>query len=586
MAIKLNRINKFLLCVLFAAWSTLATIFFFIPIRNAGIVLPVILGILFLLFYARSFIAEQPLFNFDNLKKSKRNLTYLFALLFSFALSFSLKGSQLYLLDNSIFTILIVYLGTIFTFFCMTLVLISILLKIEIRMNWKTVSKWNLIYYAIPSIIIWLLYWIAFYPAAMTPDSLNQWEQAHTYEFNDWHPVMYTWFIMVLVQIWDSPAIVSLVQILINALIFGYVLYRFEVFGVKKKFLWVIALLFAISPVNGIFSIHIWKDVLYGGVLLLFTMLIMNIVSTKGKWLENHLHILFFLITSLAVSFMRHNGFPVFIVSIILLMIFYRKQMKSLAVVLVLTFGIHWIITGPVYTTLEVIPSEPNEALSIPTQQIATILIEDGELTDEQLAYFDRIFPIELWKERFHPYNTNDIKFSRDEYDREFIFEDFSLYLKNWLGACIQNPDLALKAFFVHTSLIWQINEPEEPGYTDTYVTNIYYGNKQGLVNTVISPFITKEIGTFLAVTKESLFPILWRPATYLFALLLFTFIAYLRNNHRALLISFPIWINTAAVWAAMPAQDFRYLYINTLFIYLAFIFMFLNYKKSGDERT
>ena len=48
------------------------------------------------------------------------------------------------------------------------------------------------------------------------------------------------------------------------------------------------------------------------------------------------------------------------------------------------------------YSTLEVIPSEPNEALSIPTQQIATILIEDGELTDSQLAYFDRIFPIEL----------------------------------------------------------------------------------------------------------------------------------------------------------------------------------------------
>ena len=98
----------------------------------------------------------------------------------------------------------------------------------------------------------------------MTPDSLNQWEQAHTYEFNDWHPVVYTWLIMLIVRIWDSPAIVSFVQILINAFIFGYIVYRFEVFGLKKKFLWIIAILFAISPVNGIFSIHIWKDVLFG----------------------------------------------------------------------------------------------------------------------------------------------------------------------------------------------------------------------------------------------------------------------------------------------------------------------------------
>ena len=192
-----------------------------------------------------SFFAEQPLFNFHHLNKLKRVLTILFSILFSIALSISLKGSQTYLLDNSAFTKIIVYLGTILTFFCVILVLISVLLKIEVRLESKTISKWNLVYYAIPSIIIWSLYWIAFYPAAMTPDSLNQWEQAHTYEFNDWHPVVYTWFIMLLVQIWDSPALVSLVQILINALIFGYVVYQFEVFGVKKKFLWIIAILFA-----------------------------------------------------------------------------------------------------------------------------------------------------------------------------------------------------------------------------------------------------------------------------------------------------------------------------------------------------
>ena len=102
----------------------------------------------------------------------------------------------------------------------------------------------------------------------------------------------------------------------------------------------------------------------------------------------------------------------------------------------------------------------------------------------------------------------------------------------------------------------------------------------------MVSPLITKVIGKFLAVTKDWLFPILWRPATHLFTLLLFTFIGYLRNDYKALFISFPIWLNTAAVWAAMPAQDFRYLYINTLFIYLAFMFMFLKYKKSGDELT
>lgn len=41
-----------------------------------------------------------------------------------------------------------------------------------------------------------LYYWFAFFPAAMTPDSLAQWRQAHNGEFNDWHPIMITWLIM------------------------------------------------------------------------------------------------------------------------------------------------------------------------------------------------------------------------------------------------------------------------------------------------------------------------------------------------------------------------------------------------------
>lgn len=581
----LNPIIKYFLLLLFTAIGTFSTIFFFMPIKNAGFLIPSILGILFLIFIYISFISNRPLFDLSVVKSKKKRITiFVFTALFSFLFLFSIKGSQEYLIDNALLTKTVVYCGTFLFFYSIVLVVISVLLQMKIRVVDTQVSRLNILYYAVPSLLVWLLYFIAFYPATMTPDSLNQWEQAHNGEFNDWHPLVYTWLIMFLTQIWDSPAIVSLTQILILALIFGYIAYRFERFGVNKKLLWVIAIVFAVSPINGIFSITIWKDVLYGGFLLLFTMLIVNILLTQGKWLESYIHIVIFLLCSLGISFMRHNGYPVFILTLVMLLFFYRKQFKPLLLGLIVTIAIHSIITGPVFKALDVIPSEPNEALSIPTQQIATIIINDGYLTDEQKEYFDRIFPIELWKERFHPYNTNAIKFSREEYDRDFIFDDFTTYLKNWLQICLQNPGLAIDAFFTHTSLVWQINEPEEPGYTDTYVTNIYYGNDQGLVNTVKSPTITKVIGKYLTTTKELLSPILYRPATHLFVIALFTFVACLRNNYKALFVSVPIWLNTAAVWVAMPAQDFRYLFINTLFVYLAFIFMFLKYKRSGED--
>ena len=586
MAPKLHRTSKYLLCLLLAAIGMFSTIFFFYPIRNVGLVLPfIVLVLLFLLLY-KGFFSERPFIDYSKVTSKKKVVIAIFAAIFSAALIFSLKGPQTFLLDNSWMTKFVVYIGTFLTLFFFVIAIIFLALKIEIKVNYQQVSKRKIIYYALPSLFVWLLYYIAFYPAGMTPDSLAQWDQAHTGEFNDWHPIVFTWFIMLLTIIWDSPAIVSLAQILIISFIFGYAAYRFEVFGFNQKLLWVIAVIFAISPINGIYSITIWKDVLYSAFLFFFSMVVLNIVVTKGKWLQHNHNIALFLLSALGIIFWRHNGLPVFMVTVLLLLIFYRQQFKRLLLIFFLGFAINWIITGPVYSALDVIPSDPNEALSIPTQQLATVILNDGELTDEQREYLDRIFPIELWKERFHPYNTNPIKFSWAEYDRDVIFDDFPKYVKTWLEICLQNPKLAIQGFLTHTSLVWQINPPEEPGYTDTYVTNVYYGNEQGIVNPVFFPKFTFYMSKYLMLSKEILSSIIWRPATYLFGIILFSFVALLRNDFKSLFVPLPVLLNVAAVMAAMPAQDFRYLYSNTIVIYLLLIFMFLNYKKSGDELT
>ena len=300
----LNLVITFFLLLFLAAFGTFSTLFFFMPIKNAGILFPGIFMILLLFFFYISFFSSRPLFNINtNIGKTKKILLFVFAFLFSAAFLFSIKGPQGFLFDNSIFTIIVVYLGSILTFSSFILVILSLLLKVEIKIDARHVSKFKIIYYAVPSILVWLLYFTAFYPAGMTPDSLAQWDQAHTGQFNDWHPLIYTWFIMVLTFVWDSPAIVSLAQILIMAFIFGYAAYRFEALGVNKKVIWVVTVLFALSPINGIYSITIWKDVLYSAFLLFFSMVILNIVATKGKWLESYMNISLFLVSAIGIVF-------------------------------------------------------------------------------------------------------------------------------------------------------------------------------------------------------------------------------------------------------------------------------------------
>ena len=59
----LNPVIKFLLVLCLAAFGTGSTLFFFMPIKNAGIVLPGIFMILFGLFLYISFFSSRPLFN-------------------------------------------------------------------------------------------------------------------------------------------------------------------------------------------------------------------------------------------------------------------------------------------------------------------------------------------------------------------------------------------------------------------------------------------------------------------------------------------------------------------------------------------
>ncbi len=123
------------------------------------------------------------------------------------------------------------------------------------------------------------------------------------------------------------------------------------------------------------------------------------------------------------------------------------------------------------------------------------------------------------------------------------------------------------------------MNEPED-GYTSKYVTNIYLNNEFGLKNHVLEPAITNLARTYLnKAEKQDEF--IWRPAVYTTLALLFIFIAYLRNDWRAWLLIFPIALNTGSVFVAIPAQDFRYLYSNSLFMYLAFFISFMTYQKA-----
>lgn len=566
--------------LLAALFLSLTAVFYFQPILNASfwLITLVTLVLFALLIYIYPFVQTIKTW-----PRPKKVSLAIFLPIFSILASFSVRGEQGYLADNHLMIKLVVYLGMFLAVAILVMAIIKFFLAIKPATELQKVSPIYVLIYMLPMLAASMVMFIAFYPAAMTPDSMAQWEQAKTQEFTNWHPVMFTWTIMFLTQIWDSPGSVALFQIALLAITMGYMGYLMKRFNIHSAIIWVVLIAAALVPMNAILSITIWKDVTYSISLLFFSLLMILLVKTNGEETKKLSFMALFLISSFMLVFFRHNGFPVFVITMIVVLIMYRHTWKRLLPAALAIIVIHQVITGPVYTKLDVVDSDPQEALSIPTQQIANIVVNNGDMDDEQRAYVNSLMALEKWPEKYNPYSVDPIKFAWGDYDRWVIYNDWPGYFKIWGGLVVQNPALAIEGFLKQSSLVWQMNLPED-GRMNRYVTNIYYGNEFGLVNRVIYPTVTQAAGKYLSV-DDSAKETIWRPAVYIFLSTLLIYIAYLRNNWRVWLLLLPIALNTGAVTATIPAQDFRYLFSNTLFLYAALFISLISFVPRGGGK-
>ncbi|WP_163526919.1 DUF6020 family protein [Halobacillus ihumii] len=531
-------------------------------------------------FFALSFIISLSYNKRKNELQTfmKRPVVLSFGALFSLLLIFSLKNTNQYLASYPwLFQAMVYSMSYILIFIGITWLLYT-LVHTSFHFKMREVSRWRILLYAIPPILIWSLYLVAYFPGTMTPDSFSHWEQIHTYDFSNWHPVVYTWYILGLTSIWKSPAIVAFSQIVVIAIISGYMVYSLEKRGFSKKWLWACLMMFALFPLNGIFAIAMWKDIFFSAFLFLFTILVFNIISTKGKWLASNGHLFILGLTVLGVSFMRNNGLPIFIVMAILMMITFRKYLKRLVLTLGLVVVVYFVVSGPFYSYMDVSSTSPNEALGIPTQQIAKVIVEDGDLTKEQRTYLNKILPLEKWEEKYNPYITNPIKFA-GKYNQEVIFNDFPYYLKTWASIVSNNFGLAVEAYLDQTSLLWQINQPDD-GYTSTYARNVYLYNDYGLKTDPLSNTLHRYINYGLGWIDQNLREFILRPATYTFFIILAGVAAAIKNGPRSLLVILPVLLNTGTMFLAIPAQDFRYQLANVFIAFLMMAVVFLNFDN------
>jgi hypothetical protein len=314
---------------------------------------------------------------------------------------------------------------------------------------------WGVIYGLVPA-LIWFIYLLTYSPGKMTYDSFWQWDMAHRImPYNAWHPMLHTWFIQATTWLYNSPAAYSVVQIVIVSAIVGYALYNLQAFGVPVIWVVLIDIVYALDPVNGFYVITMWKDIPFAAFILLLTVLFAKVVFSKGVWLKRPSHIIALILVAFIAMNLRDNGVEVVIAALVLFIAFVKGTRRRMAIVTVSVMILYFLFNGPLMNALHVIKNPLNQALAIPSQQIAATYKEHGHFTPELKHYFNQILPEENWVKDYNPYSADPIKHD-PIYHSAVINQSFSTYLKNWASLLALNPRTFVSAYLNQVAVIWQ----------------------------------------------------------------------------------------------------------------------------------
>ena len=240
------------------------------------------------------------------------------------------------------------------------------------------------------------------------------------------------------------------------------------------------------------------------------------------------------------------------------------------------------IVQGPVMRALGR-ESEYREMVGIPIQQICYVIAHDGNITDEQLEFVNKIEKIENIKDRYDPYNVDMIKYY--EFNDEFLENNKKEFIKVWKKVGIQNPKMYASAYLLSTTGYWNLIKIS---YNWKFVKNYYY-----LESTIAgegkriwqADLIKKATGKSI---RDLIYPNLLIPCAVFEAILFLSMVYVIKNKRYSNLIMFvPVLMVLATLLVASPiAFSLRYMFSLVAIMPFSLVFPMIEKENISEEKA
>ena len=245
------------------------------------------------------------------------------------------------------------------------------------------------------------LWWLGWYPAFITGDSLDQLGQIETGEFFNGHPAFHTITMWFITRVWDNAAAVSLVQIVVFALLLGLIAKRLRELGTPLWLAVGAAWVVGLSPAVGPTAMTLWKDIAFTlAFLWVFAELLTLVRLREAYWQDVWNPVRLGAALSLLWLF-RHNGLVTMLGVLAVLAILNRRNLGRLVPMVLTVAGAVLLVQGPVFWLFTVDRSTPTAAEVMLPVVASSFVHEPDNFSSTEVALLASIAPLDVWRSRY-----------------------------------------------------------------------------------------------------------------------------------------------------------------------------------------
>lgn len=313
--------------------------------------------------------------------------------------------------------------------------------------------------------VAWLPMLLTYAPGGVNADALFSINQALyagvRSAWNNHHPVLYAFFLRLPLAIGThfhnmvlGVFIATLVQYVILAAVCGYSVVWLARKGMPVVVVVLVALFYSLFPIFPIFAVGLSKDTLFAALVLLYALHLADVIESDGRLLKSVTGIATFIVLSLLLIFCRNNGFLLVVGAGIALACVYRMRVKPIYPLLVGVLAFAAIVQGPVYDRLKV--KEPLiESLAIPLQQMAYVVVTNGDVTPTDRRFLDGLLPADRWRLAYAPTSVDPLK-GDEALSTGYLQSNKKQFVLTYLSLLSRNPGSFVKAYMLETFGYWK----------------------------------------------------------------------------------------------------------------------------------